>query len=178
MKYWLYWRQQTIARIFTICVFQEHGNYCSSRHIFFRNRDNGLQISVTLRLGMPAEWNKFALSRLFIHIPAIALVFWWLEERDKREGENRDRVYPPSPPPPFIVLGENLKFVLHLFPIVCMWESHCSLGVILPVFREHSKWKIILPKLSLLTCIPARSVVFSFSVLKSIDNVCVLPQND
>lgn len=29
-----------------------------------------------LRLGIQSEWNEFALSRLFIHIPTVALVFW------------------------------------------------------------------------------------------------------
>lgn len=62
---------------------------------FFRDQDNGPQISAMLRLGIRFEWNEFALSRLFIRIPALALVFW--QGRDKREGENRAGIAPPHP---------------------------------------------------------------------------------
>lgn len=176
MKYWLHWGQETTARILTICVFQEHGNYCSSRHIFFRNGDNGPQISVTLRLGMLIECTTFALIDCsFTFLP---LLWAWMRGRERQKGRRKEGQ---SWLPPLLCHlhcpSRNEEFGMHLILVICMWV-HCCLYVLLPVFREHSKWKIILPKLSLLTCILARSVVFSFGVLKSIPNVCALPQND
>lgn len=101
VKYWLHWGQETTARILTVCVFQEHGNYCSSRHIFFRNGDNGPQISVTLRLGMLIECTTFAL--IDCSVTFLPLLWAWMSgrERQKRRRKEGQSWLPPPPSLPF-----------------------------------------------------------------------------